>query len=63
MQTMDSSLARLVKGGKITLALAQERAHDPEELNRLLRTADGTVPMAPSGMAPNGMSVKGYENG
>jgi len=69
MQTMDSSLARLVKGGKITHALAMERAHDPEELNRLLRTADGgAVPMAPGGMAPggmtapNGMTVKGYEN-
>ena len=61
MQTMDSSLARLVKTGRITHQLAMERSHDPEELNRLLRTADGTLPMG-SGMAPNGMTVKGYED-
>src|SRR5438477_4950762 len=50
MQTMDSSLARLVRAGKITQQLAVERAHDAEELNRLMRSADGTVPATPSGM-------------
>jgi twitching motility protein PilT len=58
MQTMDASLARLVKAGKITQHLAVERAHDPEELNRLLRSADGTVPAI-----HGGMSVKGYDIG
>src|SRR2546428_6290684 len=33
MQTMDASLARLVRAGKITQQLAVERAHDAEELN------------------------------
>jgi len=36
MQTMDQSLANLVKSGKISQQLAYERCHDPEELNRLV---------------------------
>jgi twitching motility protein PilT len=56
MTTMDASLARLVKAGKITQQLAIERCHDPEELNRLMRSADG-------GMVPAGMTVKGYDIG
>src|SRR5687768_13323130 len=36
MQTMDASLATLVRGGKITRALAESRATSPEELRRLL---------------------------
>jgi twitching motility protein PilT len=36
MQTMDQSLANLVKAGKITDALAYERCHDAEELHRLI---------------------------
>ncbi len=36
MQTMDQSLANLVKAGRITQQLAYERSHDPEELNRLI---------------------------
>jgi len=36
MQTMDQSLATLVKAGKISLQLAHERCHDAEELNRLI---------------------------
>ncbi len=36
MQTMDASLAELVRGGKITHQLALDRCHDPEELTRLL---------------------------
>src|SRR5438445_8527192 len=50
MRTMDASLARLVRAGKITQQLAVEQAHDPEELNRLMRSADGTVPATPGGM-------------
>src|SRR5439155_11258523 len=40
MRTMDASLAELVRSGKITHQLAMDRAHDPEELNRLM----GTIP-------------------
>jgi twitching motility protein PilT len=36
MQTMDQSLANLVKSGRISQQLAYERCHDPEELNRLI---------------------------
>jgi Tfp pilus assembly pilus retraction ATPase PilT len=38
MQTMDASLVTLVRQGKITRALAEARAHFPEELRRLLGT-------------------------
>jgi twitching motility protein PilT len=36
MQTMDQSLANLVKAGKVSQQLAYERCHDAEELNRLI---------------------------
>jgi twitching motility protein PilT len=36
MQTMDADLARLVRTGKITRVLAEQRASIPEELRRLL---------------------------
>jgi len=36
MQTMDASLAQLVRAGKITRALAESRAHSVEELRRLI---------------------------
>ena len=36
MQTMDQSLADLVKAGKVSQQLAYERCHDAEELNRLI---------------------------
>jgi twitching motility protein PilT len=36
MQTMDQSLANLVKASKVSQQLAYERCHDPEELNRLI---------------------------
>jgi len=39
MQTMDMSLATLLKQGKITQQLALERCHDPEELQRLFGSA------------------------
>jgi twitching motility protein PilT len=36
MQTMDSSLAQLVRAGKINRQLAESRAHSPEEFRRLV---------------------------
>ena len=36
MQTMDADLVRLVRGGKITMELAEQRASVPEELRRLI---------------------------
>jgi twitching motility protein PilT len=38
MQTMDANLAALVRGDKITRAVAEQRAAVPEELRRLLGT-------------------------
>jgi twitching motility protein PilT len=43
MQTMDADLARLVRAGKITRSLAEQRASVPEELKRLL----GSAPVVP----------------
>jgi Tfp pilus assembly pilus retraction ATPase PilT len=39
MQTMDADLARLVRNGRITRAIAEQRASVPDELKRLLGTA------------------------
>ncbi len=46
MQTMDSHLAQLVRAGKISPALAEQRASVPEELKRLLGGANGEAPKA-----------------
>jgi twitching motility protein PilT len=45
MQTMDSHLAQLVRTGKITRSLAEQRASVPEELKRLMGGV-AQVPMA-----------------
>jgi twitching motility protein PilT len=50
MQTMDADLVRLVRAGKITMELAEQRASVPEELRRLI---GGATPAA----AP---SLQGY---
>jgi twitching motility protein PilT len=39
MQTMDASLAQLVRAGKITRQLAESRAHAPDEFRRLVGAA------------------------
>ena len=44
MQTMDAHLAQLVRQGKITRQLAEQRASVPEELRRLLGDGPGTGP-------------------
>ena len=45
MQTMDAHLAQLVRTGKITRALAEQRASVPEELKRLLGSAGNGMAM------------------
>jgi twitching motility protein PilT len=42
MQTMDADLARLVRAGKISRSLAEQRSSVPEELKRVL-AGDGAV--------------------
>ena len=46
MQTMDADLARLVRTGKITRSLAEQRASVAEELKRLLGSSEGAMPQA-----------------
>ncbi|MEA2438731.1 MAG: twitching motility protein PilT [Thermoleophilaceae bacterium] len=56
MQTMDSALADLVRGGTITRQLAESRSSTPEELKRLLENDGAGVdatPMAPTLSAPS----------
>jgi twitching motility protein PilT len=43
MQTMDAHLAQLVRMGRITRQLAEQRASVPEELKRLLGPVPGTL--------------------
>jgi twitching motility protein PilT len=42
MQTMDADLARLVRAGKVSRSLAEQRSSVPEELKRVLG-GDGAV--------------------
>ena len=58
MQTMDADLVRLVRSGKITRKLAEERASVPEELKRLVGA--GAIAMQP-GEAP--AAPPNYVNG
>jgi twitching motility protein PilT len=51
MQTMDADLARLVRSGRITRALAEQRASVPEELTRLLGNAPTTQAAMPAAVA------------
>src|SRR4051795_8708744 len=69
MQTMDSAMADLVRGGRITRQLAESRSSTPEELKRLLengvpssapemtiespRGSIGGAPAAPPAAAPH----------
>jgi twitching motility protein PilT len=48
MQTMDADLVRLVRAGKITRELAEQRASVPEELRRLLGGQDAYQPQQPA---------------
>jgi twitching motility protein PilT len=54
MQTMDADLARLVREGKISRPLAEQRSSVPEELRRLMGTGAGSdgsaTQMAPAAM-------------
>ena len=45
MQTMDAHLAQLVRMGRITRSLAEQRASVPEELKRLMGGAPGMAPV------------------
>jgi len=61
MQTMDADLARLVRGGKISRALAEQQASVPEELNRLL---GGQAPAgAAAASAVDGIAAPAYVQG
>src|SRR4051794_18861969 len=51
MQTMDASLAELVRRGKLTHKVAESRSSTPEELKRLLG-GEGAAAAAPAGAQP-----------
>jgi twitching motility protein PilT len=61
MHTMDASLAGLVRSGRITQQLALERAHDPEELQRLLGplSSNGSAGSPSGGFAIGGVMSGG----
>jgi twitching motility protein PilT len=59
MQTMDQSLANLVKSGQITQQLAYERCHDAEELNRLIGGAGASYGGGAVAPASAGISMDG----
>jgi len=59
MQTMDMHLSQLVKAGTITQAMAFERCHDPEELQRLVGSSAQSTPMGGSAMAMSGDMMGG----
>ncbi len=69
MQTMDADLARLVRAGKITRSLAEQRASVPEELKRLLGGAAGhrrsarTTPAATGLRRRSGLHAGGLAGG
>jgi twitching motility protein PilT len=48
MQTMDSSLAGLVRAGKITMAVAESRSSQPVEMRRLVQGVANTAGAPPS---------------
>ena len=52
MQTMDSNLAQLVRAGKISRQLAEQRASVPEELKRLLGGTDAMTASAAPATVP-----------
>jgi twitching motility protein PilT len=59
MQTMDADLVRLVRAGKITRELAEQRASVPEELRRLLGGEQpGGYQQPPAHQQPQGYPVQ-----
>ena len=46
MRTMDQALAYLTVNGRITMDLARQRCHDPQELDRLVSGVAGRGPNA-----------------
>ena len=60
MQTMDQSLANLVKAGKVTQQMAYERCHDPEELNRLIGGGGGSFSAGMGVAASAGIALNNF---
>jgi twitching motility protein PilT len=62
MQTMDASLAELVRRGKISQRVAESRSSTPEELKRLLG-GDGAPAGGPATTTPERVSIGGPNGG
>jgi twitching motility protein PilT len=56
MQTMDYSLAELVRAGRISISVAMERCHSPEELKRILGSVG--APARPDGNGKSRSQVR-----
>jgi twitching motility protein PilT len=52
MQTMDADLAQLVRAGKITRSLAEQRSSVPEELKRVLGSEGAVMPQMQAAQPP-----------
>jgi hypothetical protein len=65
MQTMDADLARLVRAGKVSRALAEQRSSVPEELKRVLGGEAAAMPAPASGYndPPGPPHTPSYVNG
>jgi twitching motility protein PilT len=59
MQTMDADLARLVRAGKISRSLAEQRSSVPEELKRVLGSDGAVMPAATPGYPPDQVAPGG----
>jgi hypothetical protein len=66
MQTMDASLAGLVRENRITMSMAESRSSEPTEMRKLVHSApqhstvDGMVPpppLPPSTSPPMGVGA------
>jgi hypothetical protein len=52
MQTMDSSLAGLVRENTITMAVAETRATEPAEMRKLVQSPGSMTPVNSATSAP-----------
>jgi twitching motility protein PilT len=57
MQTMDASLAGLVRDQKITMAAAEARSSEPAEMRKLVHSPAAVQPTNSSSMPPTSVAA------
>ena len=61
MQTMDASVADLLRQGRISKLVASQAAHNAEDMRRLVEQWDAKAePTSTSGAAPDGIQVRSF---